>query len=185
MKELLRRWAPSIVAAIIIAFGLQWFVARPFEIPSPSMQPTIEIGDRVMVNRLSYSFGEIERGQVIVFDTPPGADSNEDFFIKRVIALPGEKIQLRDGNVYVGQQRVVEPYVAEGVTTRQRPRPIQGCLDATASSTVCTVPVGHVFVMGDNRGRSIDSRSFGPVSIDSVIGRAVMRVWPITELARV
>ena len=182
--DVLKSWGPVLAAAIAIAFGIQSFIARPFAIPSPSMLPTIEVGDRVMVNRLSYQVGEVERGQVIVFDTPANAESNEDFFIKRVIGLPGDRVTLRDGEVYIGEQRMVEPYLAAGSRNAQAQRPIPGCAQEAASFRECIVPQGHVFVMGDNRNASVDSRVFGPVPIDTIVGRAAMRVWPPTELGR-
>ncbi len=179
-----RRWTLVVAAAIVIAFSIQLFVARPYVIPSASMMPTLGDGDRVMVNRLSYRVGELERGQVIVFDTPPNQESDADVFIKRIIGLPGETVILRDGAVYIDGLLMIEPYLAPNTGTRQGSRRIPGCSGAAPTFASCTVPDGHVFVLGDNRGASDDSRVFGPVPIDTIVGRAALRVWPLNDLAR-
>ena len=182
--DALRRWGLVVLAAIVIAFSVQFFVARPYVIPSASMMPTLGDGDRVMVNRLSYTVGDLQRGQVIVFDTPPNQESDADVFIKRVIGLPGETVIMRDGAVYIDGLLMVEPYLAASTGTRQGPRRIPGCANAEPAFSSCTVPDGHVFVLGDNRGASDDSRVFGPVPIDTIVGRAALRVWPLSEIAQ-
>lgn len=179
--EFLRSWGPVVITAVVIALVVRSFLMQPYTIPSLSMAPTLDEGDRVIVNRLSYRFGEIERGQVIVFDTPPNQRSQADVFIKRVIALPGETVQFADGNVFVDGLLLVEPYLSPDLRTGTR-NLIPGCLDDQATTNQCIVPEGFVFVLGDNRPGSEDSRVFGPVDIDTIVGRAFIRVWPIGDI---
>jgi signal peptidase I len=132
------------------------------------MVPTLQDGDRVLVNKLSYDAHDVNRGDVVVFHRPPNlvaAEGDPEDLIKRVIGLPGETVTSRDGVVYIDDRRLTEPYLPEGTTTFNLDAPI-------------TVPDGHVLVMGDNRGNSTDGRSFGPIPIDSVIGRAFVIMWP-------
>lgn len=180
--RVLREWGPVLIAAVLIALFTRLVLVQAYHIPSLSMAPTLEEGDRVVVNRLSYRFGEIERGQVVVFHKPPNQPSDANELIKRVIGLPGETLQFRDGEVYVDGQLVVEPYLAQPASTRPRSFSIPGCAQEAASPDECLVPSGFIFVMGDNRTGSQDSRTFGPVSIDSVVGRAFLRIWPLTDI---
>ena len=171
-----------LVAAVVIALFTRLVLVQAYHIPSLSMAPTLEEGDRVIVNRLSYRFGEIERGQVVVFNKPPNQPSDANDLIKRVIALPGETIQFQDGEVYVDGLLVQEPYLAQVSSTRPRSFSIPGCAQEVASPDSCTVPADYIFVMGDNRAGSQDSRTFGPISIDTVVGRAFLRIWPLTDV---
>lgn len=181
-RELLREWGPIVVGTLLIAMVLRAFVVQSYEIPSESMLPTLVDGNRVVVNRLSYQMGEVERGQVVVFDRPPSVEGKDDL-IKRIIALPGETIRLVDTNVYVDGLRAVEPYLLESESTQSN-GPIPGCDQDIADPNLCVVPEGHVFVMGDNRTGSADSREFGPVAIDTIVGRAFWIVWPPTDLSQ-
>jgi signal peptidase I len=175
-----------LVVAMVVAFLLKSLLAQAFYIPSASMEPQLREGDRVVVSRLSYRLHDPRRGDVVVFDSPEPAapddaalpwrvvrellegagvrQPSETELIKRVVALPGETVEARDGLVYVDGRRLVEPYLPEGA----------GTFDFGA----VTVPSDHVFVMGDNRGNSQDSRMFGPVPISSIVGRALFRAWP-------
>lgn len=182
-------WGAVIVGALAVALLIKTFLMQAYYIPSPSMEPTLEVGDRLLVNKLSYSFGDMSRGDLVVFHRPPNASSGEDDLIKRIIALPGETIEVRDGEILitlVGEtepQRLNEPYLPDGLTTRATftQRALDQCAASTATS--CTVPDGYVFVMGDNRGNSSDSRAFGPIDEDLVVGRAFLRVWPLSEIS--
>jgi signal peptidase I len=162
-------WVAVIVGALVVALVVKTFLIQAFYIPSESMVPTLEVGDRVLVNKLSYTTGDIGRGDIVVFARPggAGADGIEDL-IKRVVALPGETVEGRDGNVYVDGQELVEDYLPEGVETSVFP-PYE-------------VPEDHVWVMGDNRAASDDSRRFKAVPIADVVGRAFVTIWPVTEL---
>src|SRR5215217_3013611 len=146
---------------LIIAFALVFGLVRPyvleaFYIPSESMVPTLEVGDRVFVNKFVYRFSEPERGDIVVFKSTEGG---EEDLIKRVIGLPGDNVALYDGDVYVNFKRLEEPYIKEPHAGGELP---DGSLEAT------TVPEGNIIVMGDNRANSRDSRFFGAVPIDSI-----------------
>lgn len=179
--RMIREWALIFIIALAIAFSVQWLLVRPYEIPSLSMAPTLDDGDRVLVNRLSYRLGDIERGQVVVFDRPPNLPGDTDSLIKRVVGLPGETVVMRDGHVYVDGLLVVEPYTAQQNQTWTQRR-IPGCADARAVTDTCTIPDGHVFVLGDNRAGSDDSRTFGPIPDSTIVGRAFVRVWPLSDV---
>jgi signal peptidase I len=161
-------WLAIVAGALLLALVVKTFLFQAFYIPSLSMYPTLDEGDRVLVNKLSYDLHDINRGDLVVFERPPGEPSAIKDLIKRVIALPNEVIEARDGVVYVDGRRLEEDYVDDGDRTENLPRQ--------------TVPDGHVFVMGDNRDNSEDSRVFGAIDEDTVVGRAFIRVWPITKL---
>lgn len=161
-------WVAVIVGAVIVALLIKTFVVQAFRIPSESMVPTLEVGDRVLVNKLSYDAHDLNRGDVVVFDRPPGlpAGPNDPTeLIKRVIGLPGDTVVARDGDIYVDDQRLEEPYLADEGGTYGLDEPV-------------TVPEGQVWVMGDNRAHSEDSRAFGPIDTDTIVGRAFMIMWP-------
>jgi signal peptidase I len=162
-------WVAVIVGALVVALVVKTFLIQAFYIPSESMVPSLEVGDRVLVNKLSYTTGDIDRGDVVVFARPggPGSDGIEDL-IKRVVALPGEVVEGRDGRVYVDGRPLPETYLPDGVETSVFP-PYE-------------VPADHVWVMGDNRGASDDSRRFKSVPTSDVVGRAFVVIWPLTAL---
>jgi len=199
-KRFLRELTVLIVLALVLAIVIKTFLVQAFYIPSESMVPTLHVGDRVLVNRLAYRFGDIERFDVIVFSDPhppPAADRGvvggfvhwlgegtgiakpaEEDFIKRVIALPGETWEIREGKVYVNGRPLEEPYLSGPADTRDfGPQ---------------TVPAGSLFVLGDNRLHSCDSRfapddagichGLGYVPEDDVIGQAFVIVWPPTDM---
>ncbi|HWC10120.1 MAG TPA: signal peptidase I [Acidimicrobiales bacterium] len=163
-------WVLILVGAVVVAFVIKTFLFQAFYIPSVSMEPTLKVRDRVIVNKLSYDFHDVHRGDIVVFKSPPGEDSTAvKDLIKRVIALPGETVEARDGQILINGQPLKEPYLENGVTTNQlEPQ---------------RVPTGHVWVMGDNRPNSKDSRFFGAISEDLIVGRAFVRVWPIPKLS--
>lgn len=162
-------WALVIGGALLVAFLIKTFLFQAFYIPSESMEPTLIRNDRVIVNKLSYSLHDVNRGDVIVFDRPPNEPASEiDELIKRVIGLGGETIEGRDGAIYIDGRRLVEPYLPAGS-------------DAGTFAPV-QIPDGHVFTMGDNRGNSRDSRFYGPIDEDLIVGRAFVRVWPVGRL---
>ena len=135
---------------------------------------------RVLVNKLSYRFGDIQRGDVIVFSKPDGAPGEINDFIKRVIALPGETIAFSNGQVLIDGEPYNEPYV-DFTRTFVNGR-LMDCANEPASADQCLIPKGTVFVMGDNREGSTDSRTFGPVEIDSIVGRAFIKLWPLGDI---
>jgi signal peptidase I len=162
-------WAVVIVGALIVALVIRAFLFQAFYIPSESMEPTLVERDRVIVNKLSYRLHDVNRGDLVVFDRPPNEPPTEiSELIKRVVGLPGETVEGRDGIIYIDGQRLVEPYIADG--------------PSFGSFGPVDVPEHHVFVMGDNRNNSRDSRVFGPISEDLILGRAFVRVWPGSRL---
>jgi signal peptidase I len=171
-RRTILEWLGVIGGGIAIALLVEAFLIQAFWIPSPSMEPTLGVGDRVLVNKLSYNFHDVNRGDVVVFERPPGASNGENGeikdLIKRVIAIGGDTIEARDGNVYVNDKQIEENYLEPGTPTDNLP--------------LTTIPDGRVFVMGDNRTNSEDSRIFGPIDEDDIVGRAFIRVLPITDI---
>jgi signal peptidase I len=176
-------WTILIGSALVIALLIKTFLFQAFYIPSESMRPTLNVGDRVLVNKLSYRVHEVNRGDIVVFETPPNAkDANGRIkdLVKRVVALPGETLETRDGLVYINGRQLEEPYIRDGALTCKNggPQTAATCEDFEPR----TVPSADVFVMGDNRTASKDSRSFGPITEDSIVGRVFVRIWPVTDL---
>jgi signal peptidase I len=171
-RRTILEWLGVIGGGIAIALLVEAFLIQAFWIPSPSMEPTLDVGDRVLVNKLSYKLHDVHRGDVVVFERPPGASTGEDGeikdLIKRVIAVEGDTIEAKQGVVYVNGERLDEGYLEPGTPTTELPRE--------------TIPVDQVFVMGDNRTNSEDSRVFGPIDVDDIVGRAFIRVLPITDI---
>ncbi|MEW6059666.1 MAG: signal peptidase I, partial [Actinomycetota bacterium] len=191
-RSFLREIPILVLIALAIAILVKTFLIQAFYIPSVSMEPTLVPGDRVLVNKLAYRFGDIHRGDVIVFQNPDPTkipdrswigsvlhwlgeglgfhQSEDEDLIKRVVGLPGDTVEARDGYVYVNGERLTEPYLPEGTTTVM-PRS-------------WTVPPGNLFVLGDNRSNSGDSRLFGFVPEDNVIGKAFVIIWPPSNIGR-
>jgi len=179
-----------VLIALVVAILIKTFLVQAFYIPSLSMVPTLEVGDRVLVSKVSYRLGEVDRGDIVVFESPFEPDNGDESvfevvrrtvfeslgvqlahtqdFIKRVVAIGGDVVEIKGNAVYVNGRAIDEPYLAEGTTM-----PDYGPE---------TVPTGTVFVMGDNRARSQDSRRFGPIDEESIIGKAFVRVWPVERI---
>jgi signal peptidase I len=176
-----------VAVALGLALGIQAFLVKPFRIPSESMVPTLQVGQRVLVDRVSFRFSDPDRGDVVVFKPPAGADSqscgtrhpsdqpcpqntpekSDTNFIKRVVGVPGDRLKVIEGAVYIDGKRQSEPFARldPGCPTCNLPREI-------------TVPEGEYYMMGDNRGQSEDSRVWGPVPKKWLIGKAFMTYWP-------
>jgi signal peptidase I len=152
-------------AALVLALLIQQFVVKPFSIPSGSMEPTLVQGDRILVARFAYRFGDPKPGDVVVFD-PPTARKEE--YVKRVVAVAGDTVSVHDGKLYVNGEPMTEPYLK----------------DANLAGTFpeITVPKDMVFVMGDNRNNSADGRVFGPVPKSSILGRVFAIYWPLNRI---
>lgn len=169
-------------ATVVLSLLLKAFVVQAFYIPSESMTPTLLINDRVLVEKISYRFREIKRGDIVVFNKPtPGYDISE--LIKRVVAVGGDTFKIQDGIVYVNKNRLDEPYLPADVDTLPK-WPIPDCDNdpPPARRDYCKVPDGKILVLGDNREHSRDGRFYGPVDEDSVIGRAFVKVWPLDRV---
>ncbi|MCY4650443.1 MAG: signal peptidase I [bacterium] len=180
--------AVLLVGAVVLAVLIKSFLIQPFEIPSQSMHPTLQVGDRVMVSKVSYLFSDPGRGDVVVF-SPPGRfqpdrnvleivwhevreafgwyDISEADLIKRVIGTGGDLVEIRRDEIRVNGVLLDEPYL--GSSTQEE-------------SITVVVEEDHLFLMGDHRARSSDSRVFGTVTTDNVVGKAVFRIWPFGRL---
>ncbi len=168
-------WSIVIIAAVLLAFGVRTYVAQMFYIPSGSMLPTLQIGDRIVVDKLAYRFGSVHRGDIVVFARPPLVDADYTDLVKRVIGLPGETIGLSNGHVTINGKILSEPWLPH-------PEPLSepSALPQGFSLThPYTIPADHYFVMGDNRPDSEDSRYFGPIPGSLIVGKMVLRVWPL------
>jgi signal peptidase I len=161
-------WVLLIGAALVIALLIKTFLVQAFYIPSESMVPTLKVNDRVLVNKLSYKMHGIHRGDIVVFTKPPNETSQIKDLIKRVIALPGDTVAGQTGHVYINGRQLTEPYLPAGITTDNF-GPVK-------------IPPGDIWVMGDNRPDSQDSRFFGPIRESSVVGRAFVRIWPLSRI---
>lgn len=159
----------TIVVAVILAFVIRTFVAEARYIPSGSMEPTLQINDRLVVEKLSYDFSQPEHGQIIVF-MPPKEINIDQAFIKRVVGLPGDTVEVANGKVIVNGVPQNEPYIAEAPSYPMSAR---------------RVPPGYYFVMGDNRNNSYDSHMWGFLPRENIIGRAFFRFWPLNRVGSV
>ncbi len=174
-------WVVVLAGALALALVLRAVLFQAYYIRFTSMEPTLDNGDRVLVNKLSDDIQSISRGDLVVFERPRGVSGRqEDDLIKRVIALPGEVIKLVEGDVYIDDRRLHEPYLkSSGITTGGMPSGCEAIVDGG-----CLVGAGEVFVMGDNRANSTDSRAFGPISEQLIVGHAFLRLWPLNEFGR-
>ena len=180
-----------VAVALGLALGIQAFLVKPFRIPTGSMIPTLDEGQRVLVDRVSFRFSEPSRGDVVVFKPPKGADihacgnpqqpgdghpcsketpeRSDQNFIKRIVGLPGDRLKVIDGRVYINNQRQDEPFI--------NPDYDPDC-DGCQLPRAITIPPDHFFMMGDNRDASEDSRFWGPVPKEWIIGNAFATYWP-------
>jgi signal peptidase I len=172
----------TLVLTLVIYLLIHNFIAQPFEVEQDSMLPTILEHEYILIDKLSPRFSDYDRGDIVVFNPPTGYEQNGVPFIKRVIGLPGDTISLQNGKVFVtpaggSPVPLTEPYVREldGRTAPTQPRDAEG-------TSEWTVPEGEYFVMGDNRPDSQDSRFFGPITRDSIIGRAWVRYFPLDRI---
>ena len=169
-------WMLVIIGAVAVALLLKVTTVQAFYIPSGSMEPTLQVGDRVLVNKWSYRVHDVNRGDIMVFTKPPEEASDIKDLIKRVVGLPGETLTIDNNHVLINGQMLDEPYLPAGTLTQ--PVGTHGC----APANPCVIPEGDVFVMGDHRTNSEDSRYFGPIKESSIVGRAFVRLWPFTRL---
>jgi signal peptidase I len=188
-RRLLVETALLLLTAVVLAVVMRGTLAEAFRIPSISMEPQLDVGDRVVVSRTAYRLHDPRRGDVVVFDCPESAgcvpaphgalpvralhtvleavllrEPQPEEYIKRVIGLPGETVQGKDGSVWVDGRKLIEPYLTPGVVT--------------SDFGPETIEPGHLWMMGDNRDHSSDSRMFGQVDARTVVGRAMFRIWP-------
>ncbi len=184
-------FAALVAVAVLVAITINTFVAQAFYIPSASMVPQLRVNDRVVVSKLAYRLHDPRRGDIVVFSAPPaeqqavkvagdplsralqrvgrmlGVAESQTELIKRVIGLPGETVEGRNGGIYIDGRSLIEPYLPPGTMT--------------SSFGPIVVPAGHLWVMGDNRPFSSDSRVFGSIPGTTVVGRVIWRVWPVNH----
>jgi signal peptidase I len=181
IAKVLRDWLLVVVLALGAALLVRVYVLQQFYISGPSMETTLYGDNRVLVNKLSYRLHDIHRGDVVVFDrvtTNDGTVSHDDL-IKRVIALPGDTVEIKNCVVIVNSKPQVEPYLDKAVLGLTDP--VNRC--RVVNLPVQSVPAKKIFVMGDNRPESFDSRSFGPISESLILGRAFAIVWPFNRIS--
>ncbi len=173
----------TLVLTLVIYLLIHNFVGQPFEVEQNSMVPTVNPGEYVLIDKISPRFGDYQRGDIVVFQPPDGFGQGGVPFIKRVIGLPGDTVSLENGVVFITEAggspvRLSEPYVIRGpsgAASVTLPRDPEG-------TSSWTVPPGSYFVMGDNRPASQDSRWFGPVERDLIVGRAWLRYFPLDRM---
>ncbi|MFT7473177.1 MAG: signal peptidase I [Verrucomicrobiales bacterium] len=194
-------WVAVIASALLAALLIKAYIFQAFEIPSASMQTTVNVGDRILVNKLSYRLGDVSRGDLVVFGRLEGTPGDTDELIKRAIALPGETIELRDdGRLWIWQpgegpddgRRLDEPYLDDVNAVLGAPNASDAlstdvwdprCVNQPREVGRCTLDASSYFMMGDNRNGSSDSRFFGPVPETNIVGRAFARIWPVLEIS--
>jgi signal peptidase I len=171
-------WLVVVVVALLLAVGVRTYVAQMFFIPSGSMLPTLQIGDRIVVDKLSYELHGVGRGDIVVFRRPPLERADYSDLVKRVIGLPGDTIWSVGGRVYIDGKPLAEPWLRQPLPVTS-PSPVPY---AFSLAHPYTVPAGEYFVMGDNRTNSEDSRYFGAISGNLIVGKMAFVVWPLSDL---
>lgn len=166
-KSVIKEYIDSFIVAGILAILIITYVARSFYIPSESMLPTLKVNDYILVNRFVYKMAFPSRGEIIVFHPPHVKDPANTDFIKRVVALENDVVEVADGVLYLNGIPQDEPFIKEPID---------------ADFPAYRVPKGHVFVMGDNRNNSDDSRYWGPLPLENIVGKAFVIFWPVSRM---
>jgi len=164
VKEIIS-WLKSIAIAAILAFIIHTFLFSIVIVDGVSMETTLHDSERLILNKITYRFNELERGDVVVFHA-----TEKDDYIKRIIGLPGEKIEYKDNQLYINDVPIDEPYIGDVMTENFGP---------------LVIPEGKVFVLGDNRTNSSDSRQIGPISIDQITGKVNYLIWPMNRFGKI
>ena len=162
-------WLILVAASLAVALFVRGFLIQAFYIPSESMVPTLVKNDRVLVNKLSYKLHDVHRGDIVVFKAPPGAATAQvKDLIKRIVGLPGETIEGRNGSISINGQPLDEPYLSPDVRSRDFPPE--------------KIPPDKYYVLGDNRQDSRDSTFFHAIDASAIVGRAFVKIWPLSDL---
>lgn len=185
LAELAKEYIPTLAVAGFIVFGVRSFIAEPRYIPSSSMEPTLQINDRLIIEKISYRFRKPERGEIVVFN-PPNVATVPDpslVYIKRLIGLPGDRIAIREGKVFVNDRPLPEPYVKEPISYTLPTNDFSQCLkcfkpNVSEGELSFVVPPNSYWMMGDNRNNSLDSHAWGFLPEQNIVGRAFFRYWP-------
>ncbi|MDP4182859.1 MAG: signal peptidase I [Bacillota bacterium] len=164
VKKEVFEWTKYLMVSVVLSLIVVNFVAQSTKVYSVSMQPTIYEGNRILIEKISQKMNLLKRGEIIAFKAP----TQDENFIKRIIGLPGDKVVIKDGKVFVNDKELHEPYLKDGTTN---------------GSINLVVPSGKLFVMGDNRLNSYDSRAFGCIDLNSVVGRALFQYYPLDKIS--
>jgi signal peptidase I len=174
----LLEWVVILIVVLLCTLVVRTYVFQSYSIPSLSMWPTLKVGDRIIVDKLSYKLHGVHRGDIVVFATPPLEQQDYADLVKRVVGLPGETISSKNGQVYIDGKLLAEPWLPKGPQSWTGPLPGDAHPQYDLPGPV-TIPPGDYYVMGDNRTDSEDSRWFGPIPKSLIVGRAVAVVWPL------
>lgn len=178
-KNEVLEWIKAIVIALVLVILIRWLLFKPFIVDGPSMQPNFHTGERLIVNEILYDIRSPKRGEIIVFHVP--AEGRD--FIKRVIGVAGDKVEVKGDTVTVNGEVIEEPYLKEAIESAHSQNRLWNNKDFPNEEVAeSTVPEGHVFVMGDNRSDSKDSRMIGFVPLGDIVGRADLIFWPIQDI---
>ncbi|MEK3882113.1 signal peptidase I [Paenibacillus sp. PL2-23] len=179
-KEIVE-WIKALVIAVLLVFVIRQFLFSPFIVDGDSMQPNFETSERLIVNKILYDIREPQFGEVVVFDVPEQGRK----FIKRVIGVPGDQIRLDGDDLYINDVLVEEPYIKEAIEAARARGELYNTEKNFPNETVTekTVPEGMIFVLGDNRGNSTDSRVIGFVKDEEIVGRADVIFWPLDKIS--
>jgi signal peptidase I len=169
-RRALIEWTAIIIIAVLVSFLMRTYAFQTFYIPSGSMEPTLQIGDRIIVNKLAVTWGTINIGDIVVFKAPPAEDCGEPVtdLVKRVIGIPGDSLRSKGNTIFVNNQPLVEKWT--------HTEPLGGAI------TPITLKANQYFMMGDNHSDSCDSRMWGPVPRSDIIGKAFVRIWPLSRI---
>jgi signal peptidase I len=169
-RRALVEWTAIIVIAVLVSFLMRTYAFQTFYIPSGSMEPTLQIGDRIIVNKLSVTWGTINIGDIVVFKAPPTENCGEPVtdLVKRVIGIPGDSLRSKGNTIYVNNKPLAEKWT--------HTEPLGGAI------TPITLKPNMYFMMGDNHSDSCDSRMWGPVPRSDIIGKAFVRIWPLSRI---
>lgn len=170
VKSEILEWIIMLATAVVLAFLIKTFILSVTLVQGPSMEPTLRTGDKLLVNRVGFMVDDLEYGNIIEFHSPE--DENVDF-IKRVIAVEGDTVEIIDSKVYVNGKQLTEEYTSTNGETE------------FFTDSYWEIKKGEVFVLGDNRPNSNDSRSFGPINKDSIVGRAFFRAFPLKKFGKI
>jgi signal peptidase I len=171
-RSAVKEWSAIGSVAVLVAVLVRTFAVQAFWIPSASMVPTLKVGDRLLVEKITPSVRDLHRREVVVFERPKGVeDTSINDLIKRVIGLPGDLVEGREGKVFINGVALLEPYLPAGTVTSTF-KPVR-------------IPIDSYFVMGDNRALSYDSRYWGPINRRIIVGRAVIRIWPPSKFGSI
>lgn len=182
-RRWIAEWAVIVVVAVAVAFLVRTFVAQTYYIPSTSMYPTLKRGDRIIVDKLAFDFGSVQRGDIVVFRRPPAEDCGGTpvpDLVKRVIGLPGDVVSARGGHVYVNGKLLPEPWLPKTSRPFTRANRLYTTPD-TYLKHPYRVPANDYFMMGDDRQISCDSRMWGPVKRSYIVGKVDLIVWPFSQ----